>query len=250
MVYIFDGTADGFLTAFVRAFRDPDALLTAGETQLPLGATPIFLNTDPLCTQKARDRLLSFDRDCMHDLDTLLRSGMAEHAQIAFRYFRLLAREKRPIGRRLAEPDVFAAVECMKKVGHEIHKFHGFIRFMETQSGALYAPFSPDNDICDLLLPHFRARLPQFPFVLHDVKRKKAAVYDGKNVFIAPLSQADVLLSADEMGWQSLWKNYYNAVNIPSRERLKQMRGYMPARYWKFLPEKQETPPPSSFDFS
>ena len=34
-------------------------------------------------------------------------------------------------------------------------------------------------------------------------------------------------------------KKYYAAVNIPSRERLAQMRGYMPARYWKFLPETQ-----------
>ena len=78
-----------------------------------------------------------------------------------------------------------------------------------------------------------------FPFVLHDVTRKKATVYDGKNLFNAYLPCADVLLSADEQGWQSLWKRYYAAVNIPSRERLKQMRGYMPVRYWKFLPEKK-----------
>jgi probable DNA metabolism protein len=72
---------------------------------------------------------------------------------------------------------------------------------------------------------------------LHDVKRNKAAVYDGKNVFLAPLTEADVLLSANEERWQALWKWYYAAVNIPSRERLRQMRGFMPKRYWKFLPE-------------
>ena len=111
---------------------------------------------------------------------------------------------------------------------------------METESGALYAPFSPDNDICDLLLPHCRNRLPQFPFVIHDVKRKKAAVYDGANCFVAPLEEANVLLSADEAAWLSLWKRYYKAVNIPQGARPKQMRGYMPARYWSFLPETQE----------
>ena len=141
---------------------------------------------------------------------------------------------------RLAEPTVFAATEKIRRVSYEIHRFHGFIRFMETESGALYAPFSPDNDICDLLAPHFRARLPQFPFVLHDVGRKKAAVYDGEHVFVAPLDRADVMISANENDWQALWKKYYAAVNIPSRERLKQMRGYMPARYWKFMPEKTE----------
>ena len=239
MIYFFDGTKAGFLTTFLQAFHDPDAMITSKKAQLTLDQSPIFVQTDREKADRAMRRLEAFDRDCMHDLDTLLRCGMENNEQIAFRYFRLLAEIKRPIGKRLAEPSVFAAVECMKKVGLEIHKFHGFIRVMEAESGALYAPFSPDNDICDLLVPHFRARLPEYPFVLHDVKRKKAAVYDGKNTFVAPLDEAEILLSANENAWQALWKRYYNAVNIPSRERLKQMRGYMPVRYWKFLPEKQ-----------
>ena len=221
MVYLFDGTKEGFLTAFLRAFSDKNAVLSSQNIQLPLGETPVFVQTDLALSQKAEARLLSFDRDCLHDLDILLRSGMQDYEQIAFSYFRLLAQEKRPIGKRLAEPCVFAAVECMKKVSHEIHKFHGFIRFMETESGALYAPFSPDNDVCDLLLPHFKKRLPEYPFVLHDISRKKAAVYDGKNTFVAPLPRADILISASEEEWQSLWKRYYQAVDIPSRERLK-----------------------------
>ena len=239
MVYFFDGTKDGFLSAFPVAYPDPQARLSSKKTQLLLGETPVFIDTDSEKAARVAARLLSFDRFCMEDLDTLLRSGMDDNEQIAFEYFRFLATVKRPVKKRLAEPSVFSAVECMKKIGTEIHHFHGFIRFMETESGALYAPFAPDNDICDLLAPHFKARLPEFPFVLHDVNRQKATVYDGNIVFTAPLAQANVLLSADETAWQTLWKDYYHAVNIPSRERLRQMRGFMPARYWKFLPEKQ-----------
>ena len=242
MTYFFDGTKYGFLTAFLAAFSDADARIYCSDGQLTLGETPVFVETDKEKAKKAENRLLSFDRDCMQDLDTLLRSSMHEKAQIALEYFRLLAKIKSPISKRLAEPAVFAAVECMKKVGHEIHKMHGFIRFIETASGALYAPFSPDNDIADILARHFRARLPKFPFVLHDVARKKAAVYDGKNIFVAPLPQANVVLAANETEWKTLWQNYYVAVNIPSRERLNQMRGSMPVRYWKFLPEKQIPP--------
>lgn len=242
MMYFFDGTKYGFLTAFLAAFSDVDARVYSGNGQLALGESPVFVKTDEDKAKRAENRFLSFDRDCMRDLDTLLRSGNPEKGQIAFAYFRLLAQIKRPIGKRLAEPAVFAAVECIKKVGFEIHRFHGFIRFIETASGALYAPCSPDNDIVDLLANHFRVRLPQFPFVLHDVTRKKAAVYDGKNTFIAPLPQANLILSANETEWKTLWQKYYAAVNIPSRERLKQMRGYMPARYWKFLPELQNPP--------
>lgn len=237
MFYLFDGTELGFLTAFLEAFSDKDAYVCSRQTQLPLGEL-IFVHTDEERAIKAKKRLTSFDSGFPYELNRLLRAGGADSEQIAFKYFRYLAQEKECVKNRLANPDVFAASQRIKKVNLEIHHLHGFIRFMECESGALYAPFSPDNDICDLLLPHFRARLPEYPFVLHDVTRKKAAVYDGKNSFLATLDKADVLLSANETDWQALFKRYYNAVNIPSRERLKQMRGYMPARYWKFMPEK------------
>ena len=239
MLYQFDGTKNGFLTAFTRAYLDEEAVLSSKTIQPLIGQGQVCVETDIELAKKTENRLLSFDRYCMEDLDILLRSGMENNEQIAFRYLRLLAKTKSPVRKRLADLDVFHTVECMKKVRYEIHRFHGFIRFMKTASGALYAPFSPDNDICDLLAPYFKGRFPQFPFVLHDVKRMKATVYDGKNIFTAPLSEAQILLSADEAEWQTLWKSYYSAVNIPSRERLKQMKGFMPTRYWKFLPEKQ-----------
>ncbi len=237
MLYLFDGSKEGFLTALVQAFEDKEAAVCSGRVQLALGQGQVCVESNFDLARRVENKLLSYDRDCMRDLDTLLRSGREERGQIAFRYFRLLATEKVPISKRLAELDVFRAVECIRQVGHEVHKFHGFIRFMETASGALYAPFSPDNDICDLLAPHFKARLPRYPFVLHDTGRGKAAVYDGSRIFVAPLAEASVLLSANEREWQVLWRRYYQSVNIPSRERLKQMRGYMPARYWKYLTE-------------
>ena len=194
MIYLFDGTTVGFLTAFVQAFTDENAVVTSKQTQLLLGEEVLSIPSNERVASKAAERLTSFDRNALHDLDTLLRCGMEDNEQVAFRYFRLMAKTKRPIGRRLAEPDVFHAVEYMKKVGLEIHRLHGFVRFIETESGALYAPFSPDHDICDLLLPHFRARLPKFSFVIHDVKRTKAAVYDGEHSFTAPLQKAEILL--------------------------------------------------------
>ena len=242
MIYFFDGTKNGFLTAFCDAFRDKDALLTSTQAQLRLGEEIMRVETNEEKAKKAEERLTSFDCDFSYDLDILLRSGMPNREQVAFCYFRVLAIEKEPVRKQLANPDVFNAVSCMRKVGHEIHKLHGFVRFIETESDALYAPIAPDNDICDLLAPHFRARFPLFPFVIHDVKRKKAAVYDGKRIFVAPLDKAEILLSANETEWQSLWREYYQSVTISARtsaERKKQMRGNMPVRYWKFLTELQ-----------
>ncbi len=240
MIYFYDGTKEAFLTALVLSFHDAEPYLFSGNKQLALGQEAVFVRADSARAKRIEARLLSFDKNCMGDLGTLLRSSDPNKDNIALAYFRLIAEKKRPVRMMLGEDAALNADECIRRVGFEIHRFHGFVRFLATASGALYAPISPDNDICDLLVPHFRARMPQIPFVIHDVKRKKAAVYDGENTFLAPLEEAEVVLAADEMQWQNLWRKYYAGVNIPSRERLKQMRGYMPVRYWKFMPEKQQ----------
>lgn len=239
MFYFFDGTKNGFLTAMVAAFHDESAVLTSKKIQLTLGESSVFVPTDDKKAARTEARLQEIDRHCLWELDTLLRCGEIDNEQTAFLYLRAVAKAGRAIRNKLALSEVFKAKEYIQKVSFEIHRLHGFIRFMQTESGALYAPFSPDNDVCDLLLPHFCARLPHYPFVLHDVKRKKAAVYDGVRRFVAPLHNADVLLSEKETAIQSLFKEYYDSVNIPERARPKQMRAYMPKRYWKFLTEKQ-----------
>ncbi len=240
MIYFYDGTKDAFLTAFLIAYPDEDAVLVSHAAQLSIGQRSVFVCADRERARRAEARLKELDKDCLHELDLLLRSGQEDRDAVAFGYFKLIAARGCPVRKMLAEDAVAAAEECIRRVEFEIHRFHGFLRFMECESGALYAPFSPDNDICDLLVPHFRTRLCEFPFVIHDVGRKKAAVFDGKHVFTAPLERAELALSSDEEAWQDLWKKYYKSVNIPSRERLKQMRGYMPVRYWKFIPEKRE----------
>ena len=237
MIYFYNGTLEGFLTAFVAAYADADAAVASEGFQLPLGAEVVNVATDIEKADKAKKRLLSFDKQSMHDLSYLLRSGDFNKDKVAFDYLKLLTEQKRPVMQMLSRDEVRRADDIIRRVGHEIHRMHGFIRFMETESGALYAAFSPDNDIVDLLIPHFRARLPRFPFVIHDIRRKKAAVWDTQNSFLAPLDKAEVVISADENSWQNLWKQYYESVNIPSRERLKQMRGYLPVRYLKFMPE-------------
>ena len=239
MIYFIDGSKQAFLTAFLLAYHDENALFTTENRQLALGQESVFVCADEEKARRTAARLQALDARCMRDLDLMMRSGEAERCEIARAYFYLIAERKRPVRGMLAEEAVSRASECMRRVTLEVHRFKGFVRFIECASGALYAPISPDHDICDLLVPHFRARIPSIPFVIHDVSRTKAAVWDGAHCFCAPLEQAEIALSADETAWQSLWKQYYRSVNIPSRERLKQMRGYMPARYWKFMPEKQ-----------
>ena len=50
--------------------------------------------------------------------------------------------------------------------------------------------------------------------------------------------KVNICLSEYEQTFQNLWKEYYRSVNIQQRPHEKQMKGYMPVRYWKYMPEK------------
>ena len=112
--------------------------------------------------------------------------------------------------------------------------------FIECENGVLYAPYSPDNNITDLLAEHFKHRLSCEKFVIHDIKRKLATIYDGNSLLTGKVGNAEIYVSEREKEFENLWKKYYKSVNIESRPHTKQMKGSMPVRYWKFLPEKQD----------
>ena len=59
---------------------------------------------------------------------------------------------------------VSEALKISKYVGHENHKFKGFLRFKELENNVLYAEFSPENDILFLLSKHFEKRLKNKEF--------------------------------------------------------------------------------------
>ncbi len=126
------------------------------------------------------------------------------------------------------------------KITGELHRLKGLLRFIECENGVLYAPYSPDNNITDLLAEHFKHRLSCEKFVIHDIKRKLATIYDGNSLLTGKVGNAEIYVSEREKEFENLWKKYYKSVNIESRPHTKQMKGSMPVRYWKFLPEKQD----------
>lgn len=240
-VFITDGTAEGFYTAVFAAYREESAVITSSNNrQLSFDTEIISVETDMAKAARVRAKL---DRFAAGDIDLALRSNDSLKEQSAFEYIKLLVTKGRPVRKMLAEPAVIKITEIIERVTGELHRMKGFLRFMETANGVLYAPYSPDNDITDLIAPHFKARLGAHSFVIHDVKRKIAALSDGKVWFMAEVGDAEIYLSEYEKVFENLWKKYYASVNIKERPHEKQMKGYMPVRYWKFLPEKRNDDP-------
>lgn len=239
--FIVDGSEDCFYTAVFDAYKQKEAIITsAGAVQLGFDSEVTEVTADREKADRVRNKLDATDPLAGEDVTLLLRSCDRTKEQVAFDYIRLIMRHKTPVRTMLAEPTVLEMTQLREKVTGEIHKLKGFLRFMENTEGVLYAPYSPDNDITDLIAPHFAERFKNQRFVIHDIKRKIAAMYDGVNLVMFQADHAEIYLSEYEKTFENLWKQYYKSVNIGSRPHEKQMKGYMPVRYWKFMPEKRD----------
>lgn len=237
--YLVDGSEDCFYTAVFEAYNDKDCLIISEPNiQIGLDVKLVEVNTDKEKAERVKRKLHALDKGCTEDVSLLLRSCDTLKEQTAFDYIKLIVAHGGAVRTMLANPTVMEMTDIRGRVYGETHKMKGFLRFIENNEGVLYAPYSPDNNITDLLAPHFAKRFSNQKFVIHDIKRKIAAMYDGNEIIIIDADGAEVYLSEYQQHFEELWRQYYKSVNIESRPHEKQMKGYMPVRYWKFLPEK------------
>lgn len=239
-IFITDGSSGSFFTAFFDAYAEKECVVASCEdVQLSFDSQIVRVDYDEEKSLRVQRGISKYDGGAVDDVLLALRSCDNLKEQAAYDYLKRLLERKSPISKAYNLPEVIIFNELKNKVGNEIHKMTGFLRFMESRSGAFYAPYAPDNDITDLLMPHFAERFRAEKFVIHDTRRKIAGVYDGREWIMCYAGEAEIYLSEYEKVFETLWKKYYRAVNIKSRPHEKQMKGYMPVRYWKFLPEKQ-----------
>lgn len=237
--YLTDGTEDCFYTAVFDAYNEKDCRITSeADVQIEVGCELLEVQTDGAKAERVKKKLSRLDGEALNEIGLMLRSCEAARETAAFLYIKLIIARGAPVRAMQSERRVFEATDICNRVTGELHRLKGFLRFMENADGILYAPYAPDNNVTDLLAVHFAKRLGAQEFVIHDLKRNIAALYDGKQIVMTRVNAAEIYLSEHEKYFEGLWKQYYNSVNISSRPHEKQMKGYMPVRYWKFLPEK------------
>mgnify|MGYP004658136221 CR=1 FL=1 len=245
IVFLFDGTETGLYCALFTAYTQkkfPDLVTTDGEIQQAFGDEAIRILSDGNNAERVKKGLSECrTKGLLADVRKIMRWGDKLKYTVAFRYLRL-ALDNKPydVSENYADPTVLAVRDAVRKIGLETHRMTGFLRFTRAEKGYFYARYEPDNDITDLLMPHFAARFRIQPFLIHDTKRNILGAYDGKKTIVLPLGDRAVTYFPDreEDKFLKLWRLYYDSVTIPERKNEKQMYGYMPARYHKNLPEK------------
>ena len=223
MKYKFDGTIDGIFSCILRCFlnRENPNEITDDFVQLSLTEQIIDVQTDLENNKRIITALYKYcGYNALCDL------------KYAFEC-------RKSISEKFSDPAVMAYYELIKRICLEVHRFKGFVRFSESDRGIFYAHIEPDNDIVDLLIPHFAARFKDIPFAIHDVKRNKLAMhFNGKTKVINPNFAVSVNLGKNEEDYTKLWRTYYNSVCITSRKNHRLMNTFLPVRYHKHLTEK------------
>lgn len=144
----------------------------------------------------------------------------------------------------LAHPAVHEVNDIVRKVRREAHRMLGLLRFKKTTEGIFYAPYSPDNNITALIAPYFSKRLGDQNWMIHDVSRKIAAIYENPaggakaGWFISEvLWHREPDIDSEEIYYQKLWKRFHQTIAISERTNPGLQRQLMPQRYWKYLTE-------------
>ncbi|MBT1070221.1 TIGR03915 family putative DNA repair protein [Pelotalea chapellei] len=244
-IYRYDGSFEGFICAvaacreegdnqpeFVRDRDDHAVGLFAADVREVLSVRETALAFRKLFIAVASRDAFAVARYAFHSQ----KSGIEE---LLWRYLKLGLEVGPKLARMLAQEPVHAVNRIARQVSHEAHKFKGFVRFSEVAEGFLYARIEPQADILPLIAHHFTERVGDRPWMIHDIGRSQAAVFDLKSWWLVRDIElvAEPDISTAEQQFADLWQRYFQRLAITERHNPKLQQKHVPLRYRKHLTE-------------
>ena len=244
MIYLYDGTYDGLLSAVFEAFSHreaPDNIVYQEPEQIDF-----FQTIHPIATHAAHARRVeqgivrAIGGDALNYVWAALHSAEPYAGRDLLLFLRRGFEKGASVTELLTEDCVVRVMRMSRSVFTEAARWREFLRFEELSIGVFIAQYEPENDVTELLMPHFSDRFCTQPFIIHDKGRQKAGVCQNGHWTLAS-SQRMVLPenSAQEAAYQNMWRLFYNTVSIKARENPRLRRQMMPKKFWKDMIEMQ-----------
>lgn len=243
IIFIYDGTFDGLLTAIFESYYGPykpDKILTAREHIPNLFAQEVVITTT---TIKANRVYQAIEKKISPlALNWVYMAFLSESPQVGtaiYHYLQYGWQVGSKVNCQLAHPKVNTIHKLWQKVSREKHRMLGLVRFSQLAGQVYYAPMETDCYVLPLIAPHFAQRLADQHWIIHDKKRHVAAVFDGNHWFItADKITEQLILEKDELYFQNLWRAFHKKIAIQNRLNPKLQQQMMPKKYWPYLTEK------------
>jgi probable DNA metabolism protein len=241
MTYRYDGSFDGLLSAFAEALaceaEPPDFVAASAADGLLFAGRDIPVRPDAAADFLAQLQVAGGET-VVRTLATVYLAELPGIEPPLYEYCLLTLSRGECVDAWHSHPAVGRVTAAARRVGREVHRFQGLLRFQETCDGVFYAPYEPDHNISVPLARHFAVRLREQHWVIHDRRRDLAVLWDGERLQPAGLAAAPAL-SMNEQGVQDQWRTYHRRIAIEGRRNPRLQRQCMPARYWPYLVEMQ-----------
>jgi len=239
---LFDGSLDGFLSVVYSNYYDKNNYMYVFEDavyQQQLDAGYVYVPTDTARSVKVMDAVgIRISAEAQSNVCSACLAGDEDRFTELLYYIRLGFKIGASLDNHLEDPHVLKVHQLVQYVFHEAHLLTGFCRFKETKSGVYYASVSPVNNVLPILAEHFRERLMNQPWVLHDKARGIAAVYDCRDYVIERVPvNANVDCSQDEAFFQALWRAFFDTIAIKERLNKNLQRNLIPLHFRKHVTE-------------
>ncbi|MDP4092025.1 MAG: TIGR03915 family putative DNA repair protein [Bacillota bacterium] len=244
MIYIYDGSFNGLLTAVFEAYyrhEEPAEIRTVINHQINILDDTSYIATDTDKASRVYEAIvLKISEYCLQDIYYTYLSNFEDSGTLVYRYLKLGFSVGKKLNMYQAHESVIAVRNIVYKVMGERHRLLGLLRFSKLDCGVYYAPVSPDHNVLELLAPHFAERMGDQDWIIHDTKRKTAAVCKSGTWYMTDFdsNQYD-MVKENEADYQAFWSSYYKNINITERSNINLQKRNMPVRYWKYLTEKQ-----------
>ena len=259
----YDSTFDGFLSAVFEIYRqrlDVSSFVaertyeTEGESQSDLFAQPFHIETSEEYARRLKRAIVNAaSNDVLNLLETCFRSEITGIEMNILAYLRKLFAGLEPnYGRNPTSLEMIPLITIARSVRHEVDGMLGMVRFNKAPDGMYIAEIEPKYDILDMLVGHFRGRLPNETWSIIDVKRGYGVYYENcRTHFVTAPDPATIAAHAPPDQFTQMWKSYYDTMAIQERINPRLLRRCLPVRYWKHLPERSlgtytPTPLPST----
>lgn len=250
MIYIFDGSLEGLLTAVFEWFeRKPGTVVVKPQSKYqPDAFMPSFeVLTDRVKADRVWQGLTKkLDRRWMRSVYCTYLSELDEMQQEIFDFCIYIFQHPAGAEKNFGNAHVLNITQTARKVEREKHRMEAFIRFQKTADGLFYCGIDPDFNVIPLLVNHFKNRYADQQWIIYDIKRHYGIFYNLQcveeiqmDIDVNLLKKANQhMLDEKELLYADLWKDYFKSTNIVARKNTKLHTQHVPKRYWKYLTEK------------
>lgn len=239
---IYEDSFEGFLTAMYYAFYSKDEITSIeldNSSDIDMITTIEYIKTDIDKYKKVKDAIvMKIDPLALNKIYKLYLSNNKNKGLICYKYLKTAFKLGTEIHKHIYL-DVVREINLIeRRVTLESHRFTGFVRFSLINNKFLYSSIEPDNNILELISPHFQNRFSNEYWIIHDVKRNIASVYNKISWEIVEMNN-DIYNSLKDYNdeFEDLWKNYFVSTSIKERSNPRLQKQSMPKRYWKHLTE-------------